>query len=298
MILSETIIISCIGGLTLLNCRTCGQHVPASVRDCPSCQADVGFPNVRSAETPEERAALQQRLADAETSAQARGCESTLRDFGRAVLRSKAVICRNLAVVLSLVSNDNALYANYYRQSEGEVRLPENNPFDRGRSAVDGTLFPNYHRHICFAALSLNNLGPTRYGSYTIVLKDKMIFQRATVFEENSFSFCQTKHRIVVGDPIPAGYRAVWGERDKLAVAKLHSRIEAKTRPEEYPTILLHQGGDPLNDDFIEVHIWGPIHRTAIERVVGPRPTRREDRALWNSLATKLNEVGAALEVG
>jgi len=51
-----------------------------------------------------------------------------------------------------------------------------------------------------------------------------------------------------------------------------------------------------MDDDFIEVHIWGPIHRTAIERVVGPKAKSREDRVLWNSLETKLSEVGAVLE--
>jgi hypothetical protein len=280
----------------MVSCPNCGENTPASARSCPSCQADVGFPNVRAAEVPEEKAALKQRLADAETSARARKCEAVLRDFGRAVLQSRAVICQNLGIVSSLVSSDNALYASFYKQIEGEVRLPEDNRFDRGRAAVDGTLFPNYHTKICFAALSLDNLGPTAYGAYTLVLKEKMIFQRATVFEENSFSFCQVKHHIVVGDSIPLGYRALWPERDQLAMAKSHSRLEPTTHPDEYPAILVHRASDPHDDDFIEVHIWGPIHRTAIERVVGPKPKSREDRVLWKSLATKLREVGAELE--
>ena len=158
---------------------------------------------------------------------------------------------------------------------------------------MDGTLFPHYHKHICFAALSLNHHGPSKYGDYTIVLKEKMILQRATVFEGNSVSFCQ-KHRIVVGDSIPAGYRAEWPMRDKLAMAKLHDKIDGGTRPEQYPGILLHDGPDP---DFIEVHIWGTIHRSAIERVIGPKPKRGTDRVLLNSLERKLKEVGAVLEI-
>ena len=188
------------------------------------------------------------------------------------------------------------MYSSFYKQIEGEVRLPEDSQFDRGRSAVDGTLFPNYHKSICFAALSLDDLGPTRYGEYTIALKEKMIFQRASVFEENSFAFCQVKHRIVVGNPIPPGYRATWAERGQLAMAKLHSKIEPKTRPEEYGLILLHQGSNSLEDDFVEVHIWGPIHRSAIERVVGPAPRSREDRVLWKSIGSKLKEVGSTVE--
>jgi hypothetical protein len=239
---------------------------------------------------------LQQRLVDAETSARARKCEDILKDFGKAVLQSRAVICRNLGVVSNLVSSDNALYASYYKQVEGEVRLPEDNRFDRGRAAVDGTLFPNYQKHICFAALSLDKVGPTAFGDYTVVLKEKMIFQRATVFEENSFSFCQTKHHIVVGDSIPPGYRAIWSQRDYLAMAKLHSKLDPATRADQYASILVGRCPDPRDDDFIEVHIWGTIHRTAVERVVGPPPKGREDRVLWNSLSKKLAEVGAVLE--
>jgi hypothetical protein len=280
-----------------VNCRSCDEQVPRSARNCPSCQADAGFPNVRDAEAPEEQAALQLRLTNAEASTKARGCEPILKEFGKAVLKSKAVMCRNLGVVSALVSNDSALYTNYYKQLEGEARLPDDNPFDRGRSAVDGTLFPNYHMNICFAALSLNNIGPTAYGAYTIVLKEKMIIQRASVFEENSFAFCQIKHRIIVGDSIPAGFRAGWLERNELAMAKLHSMIEPSTRSDDFPSILLRNGSSPLDDDFIEVHIWGSIHRTAIERIVGPKPKGREDRILLRSLETKLREVGAILDI-
>jgi len=148
-----------------------------------------------------------------------------------------------------------------------------------------------------FAALSLDNRGLANFGRYTIVLKEDMIAHRATVFEENSFIFCQQKHHIVVGDSIPPGYRALWLERERLAIAKLHSRLDATTRPNMYSQILMKQGHDAAQDDFIEVHIFGPIHRRAIERVVGPKPTGREERALWQSLNRKLDEVGVPLEV-
>ena len=280
-----------------MDCHTCGERVPASVRYCPSCQSDVGFPNVRASELPEEKAALRQRLTDARTSTRARKCEAVLDDFGRAVLQSRAVICRSIGILSSLVASDNVMYGNYYKQIEGDARLPEDNAFDRGRPAVDGTLFPNYHKDMYFAALSLDKIGLTSYGEYSIVLKEKMISGRASVFEENGFHFCP-KHRIVVGDPIPPGYRAIWIDRNELGMAKLHSKIESSTRPNQYPGILLSQGANPKDADFIEVHIWGPIHRSAIELVVGPKPKRREDIALWNSVRTKLTEVGATLEIG
>jgi len=280
-----------------MGCASCGTPVPVASRNCPVCQTDVGFPNVRAAQETKERAALGERVEDARVSARARKCEAVLDDFSNAVLRSKAVTCRSLSTLLGLVSSDNALYNSFYRQIESGARLPEDSPWDRGRTAVDGTLFPNYHMDIVFAALSLDNRGLANFGKYTIVLKEDMIAHRATVFEENSFIFCQKKHHIVVGDSIPPGYRALWLERARLAMAKLHSRLDAKTSPDIYSQILMKQGHDPAEDDFIEVHIFGPIHRRAIERVIGPKPIGREERALWQSLKRKLDEVGVPLEV-
>jgi hypothetical protein len=45
--------------------------------------------------------------------------------------------------------------------------------------------------------------------------------------------------------------------------------------------------------DFIEVHIFGPIHSAAIEHVRGPIPPEPADRALWNQAKRKLDSIGA-----
>lgn len=282
----------------LITCLTCNRQIPEHVRNCPFCQGDVGFPNVRAAEARQERAALLQRLEDARVSTRARECDDVLKEFGGAVVKSKAIICRSLSVVQRLMSSDNELYTSFYQQIESEARLPESNRWDRGRSAVDSTLFPLYHSQIVFAALSLENRCPLTYGPYAMVLREEMILQRATVFEENSFVFIQSKHKIVAGDPIPAGYRAIWQERDKLAMAKLHSKLDARTKPEQFPRILLTPGKDETTQDFIEVHIYGPIHRAAVEKIVGPQPRAHADKAILKSLRRKLSEVGATLEIG
>ena len=278
-----------------MNCAACGQKVPDSSRHCPGCQNDCGFPNVRAADRPDEQAALRSRVDIAEVSSRARNCESNLKDFGKAVLNSKAVFCRNLSSVVNLVSSDSALYSTFYKQIEGEIRLPEDNRIDQSRVAVDGMMFPNYAKHVCFAALSLSGLGPTAWGPYSIELKENMTELRSSTFEENSVLFCQTKHHLTVGDPVPPGFRASWHRRGDLAMAKLHARIDLKTASDQYHEILLSNGSAILAD-FIEVHIWGPIHRSAIERVVGPKPKSREDKVLWKSLKAKLEDMGSKLE--
>jgi hypothetical protein len=279
-----------------MNCNGCNQPILPYIRICPVCQLDVGFPNVRATETTEEIEALARRVKEAQISAQLRNCETELNDFGQAVLQSKAVISCNLNKLSEFINSDNDLYNTFYQQVDSESRLPENNLWDHGRPAVDATLFPHYHQKIVFAALSFDNHGPNYYGDYTVVLREATIESRATVFEENSFNFCQ-KHRIVAGNPLPAGYRTSWTDRDKLAMAKLHDKIDANTRPNDYPGILMTQGEKSIDDDFIEVHIYGAIHRRAIECVTGPEPKNRFNRVIWKSIKKKLAEVNSYLEV-
>jgi hypothetical protein len=220
-----------------------------------------------------------------------------LADFGDKVLKSKVVICRSLSVIQTLMSDENQLYNTFYQQVGSQSRIPLDNSWDRGRVAVDGTLFPYYQENMVFGALSLDDRGVKSFGPYALVLKEEMIFRRTTVFEENSFTFCQTKHRIVAGDPVPPGYRAVWSERDRLAMAKLHSKVDRGTLPDNYPGILLSEPTRSLEADFIEVHIYGSIHRTAVERITGPIPKDHSDRVILRSLKRKLAEVGVALDL-
>jgi hypothetical protein len=196
------------------------------------------------------------------------------------------------------MSSDNELYTSFYQQVGSEARLPERNDWDRGRAAVDATLFPHYYPEIVYGALALDSICPLKYGGYVMVLREEMIQQRATVFEENSFVFCQSKHKIVTGNSVPPGYRATWQERDRLAMAKLHSKLDAGTKATDFPRILLSQGKDEASQDFIEVHIYGPIHRVAVEKVAGPQPRARADKVILRSLERKMREVGASLEIG
>ena len=64
-----------------MKCKNCGSDVPISIRDCPSCGIDNGYPNVRMADLPAEIAALDARVAQANASAVAGGFVAVLDDF-------------------------------------------------------------------------------------------------------------------------------------------------------------------------------------------------------------------------
>lgn len=279
-----------------MKCGNCSYELPPHDVLCPVCHEYAGFPNVRAAEQESERAALAKRERNAEISTQARGCFDILQKFKSQIENSsKAIIARDIITVHKLVSEDNVLYPTFHQQVTGQSRIPQDNNWDKGRTAVESTLFPHYYEHIRFGSLSLEIQILSNYGRYVIVLKDAMIRNRASVFEENPFNFCR-KHNIITGSCIPEGYRATWNQRQSLAIAKLHSKIEKTTQSIDFSGILLCSGEDGASDEFIEVHIYGPIHRMAIEKVIGPSPTTKEDKVFWKSIKKRLRDIGASVE--
>lgn len=101
---------------------------------------------------------------------------------------------------------------------------------------------------------------------------------------------------MLLHQPVPPGYRAEWAQRHTLAKAKLHTDIDAKTRDLDFPQILLKDRGATDNSDFIEVHVYGPLNKYTVERVVGPMPHARENKLIWRRLERLLGDIGATLE--
>jgi len=286
-----------LGGDERMDCARCGEKVAAHLPACQVCGAHAGYPNVRAAQMPQELLGLDLRYDDAKAAAAATGCESVLNDFEAALGQSFAVLVRSLDQVLTLAKSDNALMATFALMVAGGARLPEDNEFDRARQAVDALMFPSYHPEIRFASLSLDGRGAgANYGAYTMVLREAHIELRASAFEENSFEFCR-RHGQQVTQPIPRGYRADWPGRRRLAVAKLAGRIKPDVTEDDFPAILVEE--DPVSNgvEFVEIHIYGPISRRNIEKVIGPQPVRKDDRVLVSSLQRLLKEVGAGLEL-
>ena len=274
----------------------CGTSVPPSSRECPGCGRDAGFPNVRAAQTPAEKTALDGRLASAEVSAAAGGYKAVLDSFGEAMNSSFAVIARPLPVIEHILLNERAIYTSYHQQLAEGARLPEDNEYDKYRESVDSMLFSGYYKYIRFGCLSLSADSAREYGDYAMVLKEEMIAHRASVFEENPFEFVK-RHRLIATTPIPFGFRAEWERRSVLARAKLYPELTASSTESAFPRILLGTSRTTSLSDFIEVHIYGPISRATVARLVGAQPSTREDRTVWKSLQRKLPSLGIQVDV-
>ncbi|MDA1013895.1 MAG: hypothetical protein O3A00_05505 [Planctomycetota bacterium] len=113
-----------------------------------------------------------------------------------------------------------------------------------------------------YACLTLNDCGLPHYGECTILLREDMIAHRSSVFEENSAMFVQRK-----GVPLTKGLRSTWGDRMKLCVAKLARQIDADTNSENFPELLLKPGRQAIDDNFVEVQIFGDMTILTFERV-------------------------------
>lgn len=274
------------------SCRT---EVLPHVERCHVCGADVGFPNVRAADDPSEVNALAKRLADARVAAKARGSGAMLEDFGAAVFGSYTVLARSLGDLDAFIKSDRALYISYHSQVRAGSRTPENNDWDAGRMAAESTVHPTYFEKINYSALSLDGLGVCWWGEYSIVLKSAHLARRTSVFEENPFLFCE-RHRVIAGKRPPVGFRASWPSRQDLAMAKLGDKLDSRTASSEFASILLNQGTSGGNADFIECHIFGPLHRSSIEKVTGPRPKSKHDLVIWKSVVSQPTKLGVVVK--
>lgn len=278
------------GMASSINCPFCHNEVPAPSQACPHCGRPGNFWNVIAANEPEERAALERRYQAAKKDAISRNVEAELQAFENSMADSKVVITRYYSEVLRLVSSPRQLYGTYYQLREAGLRLPDGGEWDMARQLADTLLFPDYKQDIRFAALTLDGRGLVNYGDCSIVLREKMIADRTSVFEENSALFVERHDIRASRKPnVPKGYRAIWSERARLAVAKLYDRIDSTTTPDKYSQVLLKPGATSEGDEFIEVHIYGSMTVLTMERVniIVPQTSKRATiiRAIKSKLA-------------
>lgn len=272
-------------------CAYCTNQYSQPAERCPHCGRPGVFWNVIAAEDPEERDALERRYRKTKADALSRNADSNLEDFEKAAARSKAVIARSEIEVLRLASSDRQLYATYYELTEGGVSLPSGSQWDMLRELADNVLFSRSKKHIRFGALSIAGVGLPNYGPCSLVLREEMISHRSSVFEENSALFMERRRiKISRAPKLPKGHKATWNERAKLCIAKLGARIDSSTAPDKYAGILLSQGATSEEDDFVEVHIFGPMTVLTMQEVIVSSPKRSQRATILKALKFKLTK--------
>lgn len=277
-------------------CPECKNEIPQPSPQCPHCGRPGIFWNVAEVEDVEERKALESRYQRAKVDSLARGAEPRVQDFENATNHSTAVLARSEQELLRLASSSKQLYATYYSQLESGLKLPDGDEWDVLREVADTLLFPKYKNEIRFAALSLNGVGLANYGSCSVSLKDEMIAHRSSLLEENSALFME-RHGVKAGraSNLPKGFRATWSERSKLCVAKLSRRIDSTTKDSEFAHILLSQGATSADDEFVEVHVYGPISVLTMDKVTVTETSMRKKSVIIRTIKAKLAKFGVSV---
>lgn len=239
---------------------------------------------------------MEERFKAASVSAIVRG---TTIEFGAFVTEvgkhSRAVMNRSLGPLSNWVEGVTPLFLSFHCQVDIMGRYPNETKYDQQRTAAEAVINPFCYDKISYAGLTLDDIGLVNYGPYSVILKEMSIEDRSSVFEQSPFEF-NLKHHIVAGQIPPVGYRSPWSERGKLAGTKLQHKLQRGMQLSHFPAVLMEQrGGDP-DCDYVEVHIYGPISRVSIEKVVGPKPAKRADTVLWRRTAQALEKLGAVVE--
>jgi hypothetical protein len=250
-------------------CSICGATLAATLRHCPTCQADAGAPNVRFCRTDENLKALTERFEDSRTKATAIGCSKEFITL-EAMIKEKSgvVISMPASVARNLFEDPNFIFANYEQLVGANIRRPADTENDRHRFAVGGLLFGSYADFIVYGVLSLTGKGLSTYGAIHCRLRPVTIDKRTSFLETNSFKFVRD-HYIAAGDKLPIGYMSCWRKRHELVLAKLANRLSKGQTESDWQAILINSDGQNReNDDFIEAHIYENFDKNAVESMV------------------------------
>lgn len=253
--------------MNALKCHNCNSEVNDAARFCPSCEADVGFPNVRLADSPGFKNALENRYIEVSVSAAQEDLSAVLVKVEELVQEeSHVVVAVTSLVARSLLVSTQSLFTNYESQVSAGQRQPASSVNDKKRFAVSGAFFGAYADKICYGCLSINGIGLSNYGSVHMRLKDISIKDRVTFIEDNTYKLHDSGS--TPGTSPVSVQMATWASRSKLACIKLFPSIVAFRNAREAINRLVSQGKSGREDDqFIEAHVYGSFNKDSIEKL-------------------------------
>lgn len=247
-------------------CPHCNAELPTSVDRCVTCDKQVDPPNVRSVNQPPERNSLNERVQQVLAKAKDTHRLPAVTRFRNHVERSgRVVIAISYEVAAAFTKSPTSIYSNYELLVAAEGRVPANRADDTMRCVVGGWLFGSFAHHIRYGMLSTTPTGLPTYGDIFFNLKSSAISHRTTFSEWNSYTFASRIANQLT--PPPPGHQSSCSTRADLAVAKLGDRIAKDQTEADMDELIAFRGKSRNEDDFIEAHIYGPIHQSAIETI-------------------------------
>ena len=265
----------------MATCSACGRSIDTDTVYC-RCTNFVGFPNVRAAL--DEQNALQARYLKARQDCRKRGVANVLNRLETIAGESQPAITMSYEACDGLLRSKK--YQNYNLRLEASLRGIAAPVDHADRESVGVRLYPGYHRHLAYAALSPDGRGLENYGKVVVLwaVTPEYLGKRSSLLEENSYAFYNRHGLGTLGAVPPGGFRSTWKDRAKLVAAKLASRLTVHTGPHGMKDMILNSGNDRHNDDFVEIVIYDEtgvdVEDVNSVRIQNPPSTQEEHHRL------------------
>ena len=264
-----------------MKCVDCGETVEYWQSHC-KCGTLQGYPNRRKAN--EERTQLEQRYRSVQADAVKRGVdhhESKVHDIAS---RSRPVIAMGLDACDDILRSNK--YHNYQQRVAFRQRSPATWDNHADREMVGEKLYPVFNRHLVYAALSPDGRGLSSYGAVAMrwQVRSFYIDRRASLMEDNSFTFFDQHKLGERGAKVPEGYQSVWEDRAMLAAIKLLPRLTVATPESSLEQLMMVAGTSKDVDDFIEIVIYAEdgLDTADVDRVtLLQRPATEDEILRW-----------------
>jgi len=268
--------------------------MPISLTSCPHCGRPQFFPNVDLAGTDEERGKLSTSYDEVISRCKGSKSQGTLSKFDKACESSAAVFACSLEKLHREVATGTDVFETFHDLERLRLQVGEIGDHDWAKLRPQAEIeLLGGHQHLDklhYASLSIGETGLTSYGKCLVKLSEPMIAHRASCFEGNTAVLYKRQRSF------DSCLRSTWPERNRICTAVFGEKIDDDTEYNDFPTILVDVAENRVDDQFIEVHIFGPMTAKTFEsvRIDGKNHSNRE-KVYLNVMVQKL--VGVKIEV-
>jgi len=279
-------------------CPHCKLEYPKDSKNCLNCgrpaPSTKGFPNVVLAEKKKEKKELSQRYEAAIADSTSSGAIARLRQFEATVKAEGRLItaCR-LTKFFDFGDREGAVFPTFQQLYHAELAFAGDDPNNNDRLIAEEATLPGCSRRIHFAVLAIDDLGLSHYGNYSLIWNLEMVAHRTSLFIANCLTW-RKQNKMPLNVAAPPGNRATWEDRHLLAVVKCAGSITSRTKHSSFPRILVrNRSKQGEYDVFIEGHIWGPLTRSSLSKVICTSAEKSTaKRLLAEEIADELRKLG------
>lgn len=240
-----------------LTCTFCSHSFPDTRTQCPHCAQPQIFPNVTRASLAEERDKLESRYELAKQSCLDDGQDDEFARFEAAAAKSHALFACPLLKLHREIASGTEIFETYYQLEALRLRSTAAKELDwqklRPQAETELLGSESHIENLHYASLSLDWESLTSYGDCVVKLADEMIGHRSSCFEGN------TAVTFAVEGNFDEYLRSDWASRGKISATVMAKRLQKGIADQDFGKILVVAANDPVDDEFIEVHVFGTL---------------------------------------